>query len=112
MYIGSRLNKDDVLTIYFQDNSSCPVFVRRIGRNRAIYFDPMLAGDIKAEGREPVRVEFVREDAKYEFDARIKHGIMPWNSGQLYLSPVSELRRIQRREYYRLKIDLDAYIRQ
>lgn len=83
-----------------------------VGQDEIIITAPMLQGNqmILSIGQK-VEIIFFREKGQFIFEAEVIDRFKKENINLLKLNVVSSIKRIQRRNYYRLKITLPIYIR-
>jgi c-di-GMP-binding flagellar brake protein YcgR len=74
-----------------------------------IVMQPTVRGiPLRSRPDEPAKFSFCRQDGVYMFDALMLSSFMRGNVRLCRCKPVSEVMKIQRREYYRLPIALDV----
>jgi c-di-GMP-binding flagellar brake protein YcgR len=109
-----NLKAGDRVTITEGDGEytySSIVHEKKIDSTITVYMPYEAKGLLRIRLGSMVEVVFAAEDAQYRFDASIKAIYEVDRVKYLDIMPVSELRRVQRRQFYRLKITLDVYIR-
>lgn len=107
------LKEGDKVTIRYGEDESYTSIVQSINENGEITtYAPLDEKKILTlKPNDTAVLSFVRPDAQYEFDAVVKKRYRQRDINFIEFVPTSEYRRIQRRQYYRLKISLDAYVR-
>lgn len=106
------LKEGDKLTIYYREREFYTSAIQEVKDNGIITtYAPMGAKALLAiRPNDMVYISYVRADAQYQFDACVKRRHRQNGVNFLEFLPMSEHRRIQRRQYYRLLVTLDAYI--
>jgi c-di-GMP-binding flagellar brake protein YcgR len=110
---SSLLKVGDNITIQYRDYESYNTMIQEIKKNGEIAtIAPFEIKDLLAlKPKCTVRISYAKADAQYEFDALVLKRYRSKGVPYLDFLPISEHRRIQRRQFYRLKITLDAYVR-
>jgi c-di-GMP-binding flagellar brake protein YcgR len=113
MSSSSILREGDSLTICFGEKESYHTLVQELKEDGVITATAPLEVKslIALKPKCPVRISYAKADARYEFDAVVQTRYRHKEVAFLDFLPLSEHKRIQRRENYRLKITLDAYVR-
>lgn len=116
MNLKKILQIGEKLEVYCDENDMCPKYYSMlqdiIDENDIIITIPM-SNKTQATlilGQE-VEITFFRDEAKFIFRARVIEHLKNENVDLLKLNRISPITRIQRRNYYRLKITLPIFIR-
>jgi len=83
-----------------------------VSQDEIIITMPMLEGvQIILEPEQEIEIDFFREEGCYSFKARVDERFKTDGLNLVKVSRISPVNRLQRRNYYRLKITLPIYVR-